>query len=333
MIDVTPVEPEAADLSATAPAADPPPVVRPATVEALPPDTVVSPESDIAEPDDPATPGLPAVVVRQGDATTLPTTNSGVRINRIGDDDPVAEAEDAPDTIPAEGLDLLPEPDSPALVRYAAAFANPDAKPILSIILIDEGGMGNAAIALGSLPFPVTVAIDPGTADATARMDSYRAAGIEVLALARLPQGARPADVEVTFESVFATLPEAVGVLDAGEGGLQADSSVTDQAMGRFAADGRGVVTLDEGLNMALRAATAAGVPAATIYRDLDGEGQDIAVIRRFLDQAAFRARQTSGVILLGRVRADTLSALTLWGDQSRAEQVAVAPVSAVLLP
>jgi polysaccharide deacetylase 2 family uncharacterized protein YibQ len=82
---------------------------------------------------------------------------------------------------------------------------------------------------------------------------------------------------------------------------------------------------------MALRAAEAAGVPAGVIYRDLDAEGQDARVIRRFLDQAAFRARQQSGVVLVGRVRPDTLSALILWGSANRAGDVTLAPVSAVL--
>jgi polysaccharide deacetylase 2 family uncharacterized protein YibQ len=113
---------------------------------------------------------------------------------------------------------------------------------------------------------------------------------------------------------------------------LQANSAVTEQTMARLARDGLGVVTLSKGLNMANRAAEAAGVPAGTIYRDLDSEGQSAQVIRRFMDQAAFRARQTSGVILLGRVRPDTISALMLWGAENRAEQVAVVPISAVLL-
>jgi polysaccharide deacetylase 2 family uncharacterized protein YibQ len=74
-----------------------------------------------------------------------------------------------------------------------------------------------------------------------------------------------------------------------------------------------------------------AGVPAATIYRDLDGEGQDAQVIRRFIDQAAFRARQDSGVVLLGRMRPDTVTALINWGNDKRAAQVAQVPLSAVL--
>jgi polysaccharide deacetylase 2 family uncharacterized protein YibQ len=157
----------------------------------------------------------------------------------------------------------------------------------------------------------------------------WRAAGVEVMVMAGLPEGAAPTDVAVTFEAVFALIPEAVGVIDTGAGGLQVDRAVTEQAMARLAADGRGVVIPGGGLNMAARAATEAGVPLATIYRDIDG---DAAEIRRQLDQAAFRARQDSGVVLVGQVRAETLSALMLWGAEQAAEQVAVAPVSAILL-
>jgi polysaccharide deacetylase 2 family uncharacterized protein YibQ len=52
--------------------------------------------------------------------------------------------------------------------------------------------------------------------------------------------------------------------------------------------------------------------------------------VRRFVDQAAFRARQVSGVVLVGRVRPDTISALIWWGMANQDDQVAVVPVSAV---
>jgi hypothetical protein len=83
-------------------------------------------------------------------------------------------------------------------------------------------------------------------------------------------------------------------------------------------------------------------VPSATIFRDFDGAGQDAAAIRRFLDQGAFKAGQQAGglqeaegdgVIMMGRLRPDTISALLLWGLQDRAQRVALAPVSAVLDP
>ncbi|MGY9033893.1 MAG: divergent polysaccharide deacetylase family protein, partial [Rhodobacterales bacterium] len=142
---------------------------------------------------------------------------------------------------------------------------------------------------------------------------------------------ATPTDVEIALEATFATLPETVLLLDAGDGGLQNDRAVTEQAMERLAKDGRGIVVVSKGLNMALRAAEQVDVPAGVIFRDLDAEDQDARVIRRFLDQAAFRARQESGVLLLARVRPNTISALVLWGTVNRAGQVAVAPVSAVL--
>jgi hypothetical protein len=138
--------------------------------------------------------------------------------------------------------------------------------------------------------------------------------------------------VAVAFEAVFALLPQVVGVIDTGEGGLQENRAVTEQAMARLAADGRGAVVPGGGLNMAARAADAAGVPLATFWRDIDADGADAAAIRRVLDQAAFRARQDGEVVLIGRVRAETLSALMLWGSARTVEQVAVAPVSALLL-
>ena len=84
-------------------------------------------------------------------------------------------------------------------------------------------------------------------------------------------------------------------------------------------------------MNTAQKLALRNGVPALPVFRDFDGAGQTPTVMRRFLDQAAFRARQEGGVIMLGRVRPDTISALLLWGLQDRANRVALAPVSAVL--
>ena len=101
--------------------------------------------------------------------------------------------------------------------------------------------------------------------------------------------------------------------------------------MAHLAGDGRGFVTVPQGLNGAVRAADAAGVPSGVVYRDLDADGQDAAVIRRFLDQAEFRARQQPGVLVVGRVRADTLSALTLWSVANTDGDVMLGPASAAL--
>lgn len=290
---------------------------------------MTAPQIDLALPLTPApTPEASAEprITLQGDAATLPGGGSTVRIIRPGRD---ATQTPGADIAMAE-VDEIPE-QAPAYIRFAAPYENPEGKPLLSVILIDNGQLGDAAVpAVASIPFPVTVGLDANAPGASGLMAAYRAAGVEVIALSALPQGAQPTDVEVTLEAAFAAVPEAIGLLDDGAGGLQSDRAATDQVMARLVAEGRGLVTQTQGLNMALRAAEAAGVPAGEVYRDLDADGQDARVIRRFLDQAAFRARQQSGVVLLGRVRPDTLSALILWGTANRAADITLAPVSAV---
>jgi hypothetical protein len=53
--------------------------------------------------------------------------------------------------------------------------------------------------------------------------------------------------------------------------------------------------------------------------------------MRRFMDNAAFRAGQEEAVILVARLRPDTVSVLLLWGLADRASRVAMAPVSYAL--
>ena len=260
-------------------------------------------------------PVAPRVQLQGGQNSLLEDRGTGVTVRR-----PTGE------TVPESAA-----PRVAALTQYAAQTPDTGGAPFMSIVLIDDGSMSAAAAALAGLPFPVTIAIDPADAAAAGRMAAYRADGFEVAVLARIPEGALPSDVEVTLGSVFDTLPETIAVLDIGTGGLQQDAAVTEQAMDILAADGRGFVTAAQGLNMASRAAEQAGVPAAVIYRDLDADGQEARVIRRFIDQAAFEARRESGVVLVGRVRPDTISALILWGAANQNAQVAIVPVSTVL--
>tara|TARA_R110002051_G_scaffold7041_7_gene33213 strand:+ start:23942 stop:25336 length:1395 start_codon:yes stop_codon:yes gene_type:complete len=311
----------------TQPAPVPVPVVvedKPVAAAPLVDIPVPMPKAPIKAPAEEIAIAVPALIAPANPelGSNLPTGDASVKVNRI-----VTDA--APDT-PKEASAPIAN-DAPALVRFATRFENVDAKPLMAIVLIDDGSMNGAVSALSALPFPVTVVLNPSAPDVGAKMVEYRRAGIEVGVLAALPVGATAANVEVAFEATFAVLPDTVLMLDAGNGGLQNDRAVTDQAMALLGRDGRGLVTLSKGLNMALRAAEGADVPAAAVYRDLDGEGQDARVIRRFLDQAAFRARQESGVTLLGRVRPDTISALILWGTANRAGQVVLAPASAVL--
>ena len=333
------VDPQAAPVPLDLPqiAPEPLPESAPEAVlnpDQLPPVEILTPElaqsdlaqSDLAQTDPVLTAPPPSRIVLQGDAASLPQVAGGVRVNR---------PETSAVLIPDEAQPVAPVAEivteGPALTQFAAPFSNPDGKPLMSVILIDDGAIAGLSDTLADVPFPVTIAINPGDPDATARMQVYRDRGIEVLAIATLPQGAQPSDVEVTLEAVFATLPQAVGLIDPGDGQVQSSTAVTGQTLARLAADGRGLVVFSDGLNPALRAAATASVPAVEVARDLDGHGQDAGTIRRFLDNAAFQARQTSGIVLLARLRPETISALILWGAENRAGQVALAPISVIL--
>ncbi|MGR3378497.1 divergent polysaccharide deacetylase family protein [Salipiger abyssi] len=236
--------------------------------------------------------------------------------------DEAAEGDDAPAT--ASG-------DLPPLERFAAdPGAVPDG-PRMAIVLIDDGSGPLGPDTVGEFPFPVSFALTPSHPDAAATAAAYRAGGFEVLTMAGVPEGARATDVEVSLEGALGAVPEAIGVLEDPEEGLQASRAVSEQAAQFLQASGHGLVMLPKGLNTGQALAQREGVPAVTVFRDFDGEGQDPRVMRRFLDQAAFKARQEGAVVMLGRLRADTVSALLLWGLQDRASSVALVPVSLVL--
>jgi len=220
--------------------------------------------------------------------------------------------------------------NAPPILRYAAPFANPDAKPLMSIVLIDdEAAIG--AEALASFPYPLTFAINPSDPNAVDKMTRYRAAGFEVVVMVDLPAAGTASDAEVALSASLDTLPEVVALIEGTVTGVQGNRALADQVAAILKSTGHGFITQDNGLNTVQKLALRDGVPAAVVFRDFDGAGQTPTVMRRFLDQAAFRASQDGAVIMLGRVRPDTVSALLLWGLQDRAARVALAPVSTVL--
>lgn len=265
-------------------------------------------------------------------STTAPSPGIGQRVA------PITERSTAGTSLPTVGVDTesasTEAPASSSVVApidaFAAPFTNPDGKPLMGIVLIDdENSIGGEA--LETFPYPLTFAINPFDPKASEKMARYRAAGFEVLALMDLPLAATPEDAESTFEIAFATMDEAIGVLEGVESGVQGSRALSDQVTAILRDKGYGFITQNSGLNTVQKLAEREGVPSAYVFRDFDGANQTPTVMRRFLDQAAFRAGQEGGVIMLGRVRPDTVSALLLWGLQDRASRVALAPASAVL--
>lgn len=249
---------------------------------------------------------------------------------RIGT--PAGNLTDKTDTKQSE-QPVVGTPAQRAIVANAAPFDNPDAKPLMSIVLLDEGADAMGLDALSAFPYPLSFAVNPLAPDALDRMQRYRDAGFEVLVLLNMPQGATATDTESLMRASLAKMTGVVAVMEGDQTGLQSDKPVSDQAAAILAETGHGLVLFPKGLNTAQKLAAKEGVPAATVFRDFDAKGQSAQVIRRFLDQAAFKARQDQdGVIMLGRLRPDTISALLLWGLQDRAASVALAPISALLL-
>ncbi|MGR3501390.1 divergent polysaccharide deacetylase family protein [Pseudaestuariivita sp.] len=308
--------------------------------------------ADLAETESPLPAPRPALPLVEGaDAAPAPETAStspqiALQLPRTTGDRPSigrpAQSLTGTSTsaLPRVGDEAGAAPDAtttaaPSRPRPVEAHAEPielaSDRPLVAIVLIDDGQGELGPEALDGFPYPVTVAVDPIGPDAEARALAYRALGLEVLALASLPDGASPQDVEVFLAATLGSVPQAVGVLEAPEGGLQSSQDAARQAVDVLSQTGHGLVVNAQGLNTAAALAGRAEVPVATVFRDFDGSGQTSRVMRRFLDQAAFKARQEGEIVMVGRMSPETVSALLVWGLQDRAAQVGLVPVSMVL--
>ena len=306
-----PQAPEAPDTDVASAPADPPPALDAGTPRRLP---------QVAPP--PVTP-----VVPQADApsqTPLPQADVAM---------PAPDA--APDPAPPASQDVAAEPGPPDALRdHAVPFEADPLAPLMAVVLIDDPQTPLDPATLADLSFPVSFAIDPMRPDAAERAAAFRAAGFEVVILGAtaLPDGATPADVEVALAVAQERLPEAVALMDDAAGRIQGDRPVLDATVGALAATGHGLLAFPRGLNAAEETARRTGVPAATFFRLLDDEDQRAPVITRFLGRAAFAAAQEGAVVVAGRTRPDTVTALFSWALANRTEGVELAPVSAVLL-
>lgn len=268
------------------------------------PETAPAPETGATAPDATAAPEEPAEVVVTG------------RLPSIGE---APEAE-TPAAAPV-----------PALIRNAIDFAGSGDQPLLAILLLDTGGDRAPVGDLGNLPFPVTVAVDAGATDADEAIAFYRDQGAEIMLVVPLPEGATAMDVDVSVEAYGPLLEDAAAVLVADDLGFQTLGDGAVQLGVNLAESGHGFVSYPAGLNTGHKAVLKEGVNAGLVFRDLDGAGQEGPVIRRFLDNAAFRARNEERVIVVARTRAETVQALLEWSLGTRAQTVTLAPISAVL--
>ena len=322
----------------TAPAVPAPETPAP---EAAKPEPEPAPQPE-ARPADPApepdpaqaatTPGNPVPALPGRPQTGLGASVDGVRtgrLPRIGD-----AAPEVPPAAPDAGADAaaIPE-DAPALQRNARAFANPDGKPPMAILLLDDPASGVDLAALAAGPVALTLVIDPTAPDAAARAALWRAAGQEVALLAdALPARGQGSDFEVAMESLATAFPQALAVVESAGRPLPTDRTSSSALISALAARGFGLVTRGGGLNALDQTARRAGLPAAAIFRALDAEDEAAPVIGRYLDRIAFTAQQDGSVIVIGRLRPETVAAVQDWAaGSSRAAALVLAPVSALV--
>ncbi|PYG34421.1 divergent polysaccharide deacetylase family protein [Pelagimonas varians] len=273
----------------------------------------------IVQPTPEADPDRPAIGKPAGSLLDRTQAVPASRLPRLG-----SEADQ-----PLESAELSGTP----LVQFAVK-PNPVPAadvPRISIILIDDAVDTWGPEAIKTLPIPVSIAIPPSHPEAAKTAAEYRQLGFEVLAMADIPLGATPSDVEVTLSGTLQAVPGAVAVLEDPDGGLQSSRDVSSQTATFLAASGHGLVMMPKGLNTAQQLALKAGVPSASLFRDMDNDNQDASAVRRALDQATFRAKQEGAVVMLGRLTANTLSGVIQWGLQDKNASIAIVPVSTIL--
>ncbi len=340
--------PEVGPVSMDAPA-EPLPQIAELPPKQAPNDTLLVPAAPMAEPPLPAeivpdTAPLPQILPDQpleskaiepqpiAPKPSLIVPDGGQRLApdpalKLGEGSRLPSIGDAP----AAATDVVPV-DLRPIARFAAKFDNPGGKPTFAILLVDPGTADIDRVKLAALPFPVTFVLDPQAANAAEAAATYRAAGKEVVMLATgIPEGATASDLEQTFQSNANVLPETVAVIDLSQGGFQDDRPLATQVVPILKAEGRGLITFDRGLNAADQVARREDVAAAVIFRNLDAEDEEAAVIRRYLDRAAFKAAQDGRVLVIGTVRLETVAAILEWTVEGRASSVALAPATAVL--
>lgn len=309
-----------------------------------PPEAQASPEAQApateSEPE-PEAANEPAVVPDTAGPETAPRTTPGQPAGQIGN---IAEnvttnrlpsigspPESPPGGSTEASAGASPD-DSKAIMRNAAPFSNPDGLPVMSVILQDVGADRSLLGDLKNLPFPISFVVDASAEDASDAIQFYKNAGAEVVLAVPLPAGAEPKDADVSLQAYAPLLENAVAVLMPKATSFQTSGPTATEVAAILGESGLGLITLPQGLNTGHKSALKEGVAAGLVFRELDNDGQSGAVIRRFLDNAAFKARQNPGVILLGHARVETIQALIEWSLGNRAKSITLAPVSAVLL-
>ncbi|MBT4566425.1 MAG: hypothetical protein HOC45_00750 [Marinovum sp.] len=218
---------------------------------------------------------------------------------------------------------------------FAMPKVSDEAKPLLTVVLIADEKNPIDIQALKQVPFPISLAIPMTGLESEKLMNFYRSNGFEVAVIIDYPNAASVQEIDAILTSGLARLNKTVAVIEGSPGNLQKTRSRSEQTAKILSQTGHGLLVYDKGLNTIVREAENLGVPVRTIYRNFDELKGGSRTIRRFLDGAAFRARQEglkSAIVVTASLHPETLNALLLWSMQSRSQTVTIAPLSQALM-
>lgn len=317
--------PPASPNAGRAPESPPPPVTPPVAepVEAPEVETAPVPENTRTAQAIPVQTQSPRVLLGGG-SETLVSRGPGLstRLPRIGELSP-QQATATPDqgtTAPVG-----------ALTRNARNFEAPQNVGLVSILLELTQGDRATLDAVTQFRAPLAIVIDPTLPAAPEWAAALRAAGHEVLiALTGLPPAPTPRDIDVALSAHISMLPEAVGVWLPQDNPVFTDRILLRHMVAVLSDTGHGLVTPLSGLDAAGQEARAAGLPAASVARRVQG-AQEVDLLRS-LAQGALRAGSTGRYVLQAEPRAEVLSALATWNSGLGGQSLVLAPVSALLL-
>lgn len=224
-----------------------------------------------------------------------------------------------------------------ALTEFAAPFDGSDGKPLMAIVLIDEGESPFLRPGMAALNEPVTFGVRADLPDSDLVAGRYRESGFEVSAVTP-PEGAlslasadTPDAVVQTLAEVFRKVPAAASLMDAIGGPLPGDTDLARQVAQGLAVTGHGLLShRGTGVTDLPTIAEAEGVPTEVIFRVIDDEPGS-ASITQALEAALGDAERTGGAIIVGHVRQETVATLSQWMFGTSPQSVTIAPVSAVL--
>jgi uncharacterized protein len=310
----------------------------------------VEPDAETLTPDEmPET--LP--MIEATDTSEEPVTETPVEVPTETSDPNEGQLDQAPEADPVDSSpadDAQPERapegqvqiptlnatigfDGGALQRNALDIPVDTSLPLFSIIMIDRSGSGMPLSEVAAYPAPLTVALDPVQPGAIEASEGYVASGHEVLILANsLPSDAAPLAAAAALTQLLNQMPAAVGVLLPPGSPFVRDATRASELTAILARSGHGLVSLPQGLDALGRAAAAADVPDAEVFRVLDSQDEGVPLMTRYMDRAVFQAARDGSVVVLGIVQPTTMEALNQWFEGRRAATVAVAPISKVML-